>query len=304
MKKFTIITAAALALSLAGCGSKAPEPEKPDITGYYELTGMVNSGEEMASEELELLRDMGMIVFLDIKDDTNAELNVFGDPMDLTYDLGAMKFYAEDEEIDFTYEDGVIVLSQDEDSMTLTKTERPAAEPTPEATSAPIAAPAASAWAGISAKRVGMDDIGYFNIPEDWVDQSKTEDPAAITLHYWSADGTYSLMVYSYTKAEWEPFGSEYGELDTWIGETARGTAEEYADILTSEIYDLPVFINGYNGTRADLLFSDDSALTNVIFKDDAETIHIITMETFTADSTAQINDFTNYVVDSFTVDQ
>ena len=75
-----------------------------------------------------------------------------------------MKFYADGEEIDFTYEDGVIVLTQDEDSMTLTKTERPAAEPTPEATSAPIAAPAASAWGGASAKRVGMDDIGYFNI--------------------------------------------------------------------------------------------------------------------------------------------
>ena len=84
MKKFTIVAAAALALSLAGCGSKAPEPEKLDITGYYELTGMVNSGEEMASEELELLRDMGMIVYLDVKDDTNAELNVFGDPLDLT----------------------------------------------------------------------------------------------------------------------------------------------------------------------------------------------------------------------------
>ena len=286
-------------------------PDIPNQTDYFGDQWICNAQDEMLEQEPRLLLvslDVsleetvvkihelgGRVILAHVLDRENSVTNQLGFiPMDLTYDVGAMKFFADGEEIDFTYEDGVIVLTQDKDSMILTKTERPTSTPTP----------AAATWPGTSAKRVGMDDIGYFNIPEDWIDLSHTEDPAAIILHYISADGNNSLIVHSYTKGEWESFGSEYGELDAWVKAFPSSTAIEYADKLISEIYDLPVYIAGYDGTRADLLFSDDSALTNVIFKDDAETIHILTMETFTADSTTHIDDFVNYIVDSFAVNQ
>ena len=292
MKKQFLLSAA-LAVVLAGCGSKAPE--KLNITGYYEMTGMVNGGEAMDQATFDQVKEMGLPLCMDVYKDGTAELNVLGDITELTYDVDAMKFYIDKEELDFTYEEGVLTLTQNDDSLTFVLADKPASTPTP-----------AAAWPEDTgaAKRAGMADIGFFNLPENWVDESETDDPNAITLHYWSADGTYSVMAYSYRKDEWEPFGSQFGEVSTWIDQTAGATASDYADILVTSIYDIPVFIAGYEGSRADLTFNDDSALTNIIFKDDAETIHILTFETFTADTSAHMNDFINYVVDSFSVSQ
>ena len=292
MKKQFILSAA-LALVLAGCGSKAPE--KLNITGYYEMTGMVNGGEPMDQATFDQVKELGLPLCMDVYEDGTAELNVLGEITELTYDVDAMKFYIDKEELDFTYEEGVLTLVQDDNSLTFELAEKPEATPTP-----------AAGWPEDtgSAKRVGMADIGFFNLPDSWVDESETDDPNAITLHYWSSEGTYSLMAYSYRKDEWEQYGSQFGEVSTWIDQTAGATASDYADILVTSIYDIPVFIAGYEGSRADLTFNDDSALTNIIFKDDAETIHILTFETFTADACAHMDDLINYVVDSFSVTQ
>ena len=314
MKKLlTILAAVLLLLSAAACSSSntpsgssivvntpdsttqvTPAPsEEPDplqaLVGYYELSGMVSGGEETSQDTIDALKKEGLIVSLEITEDGKALLNVLGEVTELTVDAEAMTMTTNGMNLSFTAEDGDITIAEDDTSMTFSPAEKPAETPAPAITT--------DYWTE-DTKTVGYEDIGFFSIPQSWEDIS---DTAAITLQYVSPDRTYSVSTYSYTKEEWSSYGDDYGALDVWLDYTARGTAEEYADILDTEEYNEITF-KDYDAVRGDLTFTDDSALTNIIFKDEEETIHIFTFETFDEASCAQMPFFIDVILADYRI--
>ena len=56
----------------------------------------------------------------------------------------------------------------------------------------------------------------------------------------------------------------------------------------------------GCDAQRVDMIFSDDSRYTDVIFKDDAGTIHLMGFETFTKETSENLDVFVDYILKSY----
>jgi hypothetical protein len=83
-KTIKILLAILIVFSLFGCG------KKPDISGEYRLV-KIDAGDSSATEEdIKSLQDLGMEVTLSVSKDGTAKLDVFGEVVDLTYDLEKM----------------------------------------------------------------------------------------------------------------------------------------------------------------------------------------------------------------------
>ena len=104
LKLFFVITL----LFTAGCGAG-----KPDLTGEYEVVKLTAEDRDM-TDELELIKSMGVNITLVLNKDGTGTLNMIGQSMSLTYDVNKMTMKIEDsEDTPFTYKDGIIAFSED-----------------------------------------------------------------------------------------------------------------------------------------------------------------------------------------------
>ncbi|MBR3356753.1 MAG: hypothetical protein IKG46_02895 [Solobacterium sp.] len=109
LKLFFVFT---LLFSLAGCGAG-----RPNLTGEYEITKL-SAGDRDMSEELELIKSMGMNITLVLNKDGTGTLEIAGQTIPLTYDADKMIMHLEpggDEP--FTYKKGVISFSENDNTM-------------------------------------------------------------------------------------------------------------------------------------------------------------------------------------------
>ena len=159
----------------------------------------------------------------------------------------------------------------------------------------------AAKWPGEAAVRKGMENIGFFDIPESWTDISETDDPAAITLRYVDneQDSGYCFMTYSYTAEELSGYDPVVSETDTWVEWEVESITENYGDTLADTTYGTAK-VAGYDAQRVDMTFTDDSRYTDVIFKDDAGTLHLLCFETFTRSTSENLDAFVDYVLKSY----
>ena len=147
----------------------------------------------------------------------------------------------------------------------------------------------AARWPGEAAVRKGMEDIGFFDIPESWTDISETDDPAAITLRYVDneQDSGYCFMTYSYTAEELSGYDPVVSEPETWVEWEVESITENYGDTLADTTY----------GTAK---VAGCDAHTDVIFKDDTGTIHLLCFETFTKETSENLDVFVDYILKSY----
>ena len=121
MKKILVIViTVVMILTLTACG-KGGEDEGTaiDISGYYELKSVTSaSGTPTTDEDIQMLKQLGIVASLECFSDGTAVLDLFGDQMNYTYDTDKMVFSLEGEEVSFKYEDGNITLVDGEDSLT------------------------------------------------------------------------------------------------------------------------------------------------------------------------------------------
>lgn len=104
LKLFFVITL----LFTAGCGAG-----KPDLAGEYEVVKLTAEDRDM-TDELELIKSMGVNITLVLNKDGTGTLNMIGQSMSLTYDVNKMTMKIEDsEDTPFTYKDGIIAFSED-----------------------------------------------------------------------------------------------------------------------------------------------------------------------------------------------
>ena len=94
--------------------------KKVDLTGSYELTGMEVDGEDQTST-LGLMKAFGIEATLEIENDKDGKLNIFGDEAKFTYDGKKFHFIPDESdeydddgaptEADYTFKDDVLTLT-------------------------------------------------------------------------------------------------------------------------------------------------------------------------------------------------
>lgn len=123
----TLAIACALCLALVGCGSKGSASKadpKDAFVGSWEVTSMVNGGEETSMEDLEQLKGLGMFVYLDLNEYGTFSLDVLGSPMTGTWeatDESTGTITLSGSSAPLTLKDGQLTLEQDASSMTFKK---------------------------------------------------------------------------------------------------------------------------------------------------------------------------------------
>ncbi len=89
-----ILASLVLCLALAACGGgggSAAEPVdyKADFVGTWEISKMVQDGEETSTEDLDLMKQYGLNVYLELNEDGTSSLELFGEPMEGTWEATA-----------------------------------------------------------------------------------------------------------------------------------------------------------------------------------------------------------------------
>lgn len=135
MRKRSLIAVAlccilALALGLVGCGDgaeKAADPvadSKAAFTGTWDLSGMVENGEPVAQEDLDIVKSLGLEIYLELNEDGTATLELAGSSLsgkwtpktateaDISFD---------DETITMTIDGGTLSMEQDGSRLEFTK---------------------------------------------------------------------------------------------------------------------------------------------------------------------------------------
>lgn len=130
-KRFALAFAAILALCLAlvGCGGggggggEAPADPKANFVGTWEITGMTQDGEEYGAEEIEMMREYGLMVYLVLNDDGTFEMNMFGEAEEgeWTADSATQATLSIDgQEVTCTLDGGTLTMTQEGSDTVIT----------------------------------------------------------------------------------------------------------------------------------------------------------------------------------------
>ena len=183
MKKLGIIAslccAFVLSLALFGCGSGSngddPEAAKAAFAGTWNLTGMTQDGQETSADDIKMLAALGLEVYLDLNDDGTAQLMLFGESMDGTWEASsttAGKVTLNGESVDMTIDGEQLKMEQAEASLTFEKGEaRSAAASSASAASTDAAATSDAAASAEAADDAAADDAA--------ADDAAADDAAA-----------------------------------------------------------------------------------------------------------------------------
>lgn len=128
-KLFVFVLLLVLILGLSGCTitkkiqknnsntiKKEEKKKKEDlVVGKYSLIEMKGKTQSYTKEELKLLKESGLEVVLEVKEDKTAELFLFEKTQDLKYD--SKYFYSNDEKIKYSYENEILRLKNDDQSL-------------------------------------------------------------------------------------------------------------------------------------------------------------------------------------------
>ena len=85
----------------------------------------VVGGHAITEEDIQMLKELGLVATLECFEDGTAVLDLFGEKMDLTYDTQKMIFVIEGQETKFKYDGGKIMITEGDDSLTFTPAEKP-----------------------------------------------------------------------------------------------------------------------------------------------------------------------------------
>lgn len=93
-----------------------------NVVGYYELYEMSSGEESYTYDELQSLKNLGLVVTLELNEDKTGELNLFGETMELTYDNKNMT--VDGESSPYTVKDDKISMEHEDEKLVFQKTEK------------------------------------------------------------------------------------------------------------------------------------------------------------------------------------
>ncbi len=93
------------------------EQTDPGFVGPYEMTFMVTESQGDLSEQISVLKAVGMTPTLTLEEDGSGVLVIVEDRMNLQFDFDAMTVEVDGESLPFTYEFGVIQVGEGSNAM-------------------------------------------------------------------------------------------------------------------------------------------------------------------------------------------
>ena len=88
-----------------------------ELPGYYDLVSLRTEGNEFSDELLTRLRQLGMPMILELREDGTAVLGIFDQAIALTLDAGRMQVFSEGKTMPFFYLDGRLRIQDGEQFM-------------------------------------------------------------------------------------------------------------------------------------------------------------------------------------------
>ena len=105
--------------------SLAEDEETGDIWGLYEIVELWSKERGDMTEQLPLIKMLGMNITIELNDDGTAKLSMFDESMELAFDSEAMTLTGSNGiPFEFSIENGLIVLEDDENRMAFSKMNR------------------------------------------------------------------------------------------------------------------------------------------------------------------------------------
>ena len=217
MKKLiSCVLVLAMVLSL-GVVAWADTPA--DRVGYYELEELILDGEDLTEQ----LAGADALITLTLNADGTGIMVSSDETLELTWDENNL-YDDEGSELAYTYEDGVLILEEDETRFTFRKMEKPAAAE---------ASDIADTWLGT------MDILELIVAMEPDLGNYMEKAPVNLTMEI-RADGTYTMemdgspilpelkaAMYSYIDQLCEENGLTVAEFEQAQGESLEETIEE-----------------------------------------------------------------------------
>lgn len=91
------------------------------IIGTYDLVGMVSEGEEISKDDIELMKQYGLYVYMQIEDETSGVLTMFGEKIPFKYDSD--NIIINNELCPYTYKKEKLTLKKDTEELIFEKVE-------------------------------------------------------------------------------------------------------------------------------------------------------------------------------------
>lgn len=137
MKKrlFALLACAlALCVALVGCGgakpegaaaeSPAPAADATQFVGTWEIASTGSGEEVMTTEDLKILKDLGIYIYLDVFEDGTLALDAFGEVLDGTWEAtgeGVATGTLDEAEIEIALAGDTLTIVQDDASMSFSR---------------------------------------------------------------------------------------------------------------------------------------------------------------------------------------
>lgn len=96
------------------------------IIGTYDLVGMVSEGEEISKEDIELMKQYGLYVYIQVEDETNGVLTMFGEKLPFKYD--GDNIIINNELCPYTYSKEELTIKKDTEELIFHKVDPSAIE--------------------------------------------------------------------------------------------------------------------------------------------------------------------------------
>ena len=91
-----------------------PEVIQNKMIGIYELTNVVSADGISSADDIALLKQYNLVVYLELKDDGVGTLNNYGEVMDITYTDSVINMYGNDYK--YSQNDDIITINVDENT--------------------------------------------------------------------------------------------------------------------------------------------------------------------------------------------
>ena len=117
----------ALSLALVGCGGGGGGGDvKSAWIGSWELVELEENGQVTTSDDIQMLKDLGLTVTLELNEDGNSALVLFGEATNGTWEAKSTTegtFKIEDQAVDMKIADGKLTMEQNGSKLTFQKGE-------------------------------------------------------------------------------------------------------------------------------------------------------------------------------------
>ena len=109
--------ACVILFALASCGAML----KSEIVGTYDWVSATGNYMNITEEQIDALKAIGVSATLEVRDDNTAEMDIYGNKVEITYNLSKMIFIVNGKNTKFTFDGSKITIVSNGTTMVFLK---------------------------------------------------------------------------------------------------------------------------------------------------------------------------------------